>query len=81
MKKPFGIVFCNASDHDFENCNSGCGIRAVGNFTPDHPDEELWIKHCQLHYHPLGTCGHQVELSNFPRTPAFFIRNASASVR
>ena len=75
MKKPYGIVFCNASNHDFECCDSGSGIRAIGNITPNFPDEELWLKHCQLHYHELGACKHQVELDKFPNLPIFFVAN------
>jgi hypothetical protein len=76
MKKPLVIVFCNATDHDFECCDSGSGIRVVGNVRPGFPDEELWIKHCQLHYRRLGECSHQVVLDRFPSTPAVFLGNS-----
>ena len=74
QNKPLVVVYCKASDREFECCHSSSEIRAVANFSPKFPNEELWIKHCQLHYHKLGECKHQFPLDRLPRIPAFFVK-------
>lgn len=74
MKPILGIVFCRCEDDNFDNCPNRSLIRAVGNVTPDFPDEPLFIKHCNLKNKEYGSCPSQIMLDRFPRTPIFFYR-------
>lgn len=74
MKYPLAIVYCTCKDEEFKECPDGSLIRAVGNISPDFPDESLYIKHCKLAYKKQGECSHQVTLDRIPRIPAYFYK-------
>lgn len=74
MKYPLAIVYCTCKDEEFKECPDGSLIRAVGNISPDFPDETLYIKHCKLAHKKQGECSHQVTLDRIPRIPAYFYK-------
>ena len=69
-----GVVFCRSDDNNFVACPDCIYLRAVGNLSPDYPNEELYLKACKLLSNPLGTCEHQLLLDRFPRVSAFFYK-------
>lgn len=69
-----GVVFCRCSDSDFYKCQDMAMIRAIGNITPDFPNEKLYIKSCRLIQHSLGECENQTLLDKLPRLPIFFYK-------
>jgi hypothetical protein len=71
---PVGVVFCRHTNADFKACNDGSCVRAIGNITPEYPNEELWLKHCQAQEHPVGTCEHQTVLGRLPTVPIYFFK-------
>lgn len=78
--KPIRICFCKASLHDFERCEDGIGIRAIGNFNPEFKDEEIWIKSCGLHYKKQGECGYQIVLGHLPIAPIFYLDQLKTNI-
>lgn len=72
MKSPIAVVYCNCKNVEFDKCPDGSLIRAVGNITPDFPDEPLYIKHCKLAHKKQGECSCQVALDKFPRIPIYY---------
>jgi hypothetical protein len=72
-KVPLGVVYCRNEDCEFSACEDSSMIRAIGNFSPDFPDEELYLKNCKLIRHSLGECKHQVFLNRLPFVPVLFL--------
>lgn len=74
-KISLGVVFCRNTPEKFKDCPDCSLIRAIGNLSPDFPDEELYIKSCKLISNDLGECEHQCLLNKLPTLPIFFYRD------
>lgn len=74
MTDPIVVIYCTCKDAKFDECPDGSLIRAIGNITPEFPNESLHIKHCKLVHKKQGECTHQMALGWIPRIPVYYYK-------